>query len=85
MWLSSGWNDIAAKIAKINAVAAEKKSIWAPSAFCTMKKSTKAYMPAHRKMKQINRKIDSSRDFKKDKKYDFLQNFNIGEASTKKV
>jgi len=37
-------------------------------------------------MKQINRKIDSSRDFKKDKKYDFLQNFNIGEAtSTKKV
>ncbi len=36
-------------------------------------------------MKQINRKIDSSRDFKKDKKYDFLQNLNIAEAtSTKK-
>lgn len=35
-------------------------------------------------MKQINRKIDSSRDFKKDKKYDFLQNLNIGEGSTKK-
>ena len=28
-------------------------------------------------MKQINKKIDSGRDFKKDKKYDFLQNFNI--------
>ncbi len=37
-------------------------------------------------MKQINRKIDSSRDFKKDKKYDFLQNLNIGQpASIKKV
>jgi hypothetical protein len=37
-------------------------------------------------MKQINRKIDSSRDFKKDKKYDFLQNLQIGEVtSTKKV
>ncbi len=37
-------------------------------------------------MKQINRKIDSSRDFKKDKKYDFLQNLNIAEVSTiKKV
>lgn len=32
-------------------------------------------------MKQINRKIDSSRDFKKDKKYDFLQNMNIGEVT----
>lgn len=41
---------------------------------------------AKRKMKQINRKIDSSRDFKKDKKYEFLQNLNLIEAtSTKKT
>jgi hypothetical protein len=41
---------------------------------------------AKRKMKQINRKIDSSRDFKKDKKYEFLQNLNLVEAtSTKKT
>lgn len=35
-------------------------------------------------MKQINRKIDSSRDFKKDKKYDFLQNFNLAEVGSVK-
>lgn len=29
-------------------------------------------------MKQLNKKIDNSKDFnKKDKKYQFLQNFNI--------